>query len=972
MTFKLKTLLASAAIGLALTACKAAENTVQKTGDTVAQKAASITLPAGITKVESVGPAKGDQVVIPYTKYKLDNGLTVVLHEDKSDPLVHVDVTYHVGSGREEPGRSGFAHFFEHMMFQGSENVADEEHFKIISESGGTLNGTTNGDRTNYFETVPSNQLEKMLWLEADRMGFFLDAVTQEKFEVQRETVKNERGQRVDNQPYGLRFERIGEAMYPEGHPYSWSTIGYLEDLDRADLTDLKKFFLEWYGPNNATLTIGGDLDKQQTLEWVNTYFGNIPAGPEVEKPKKQPAVLDKDRYISLEDNVQLPELNMVWPTVYANHPDEAPLDVLQNIIGGGQTSLLYKNLQKPGLAVAAFNFHRCAEISCTFNILVRPNPRRVKGLAEIESIVRESFVEFEGRGVEDDDLTRVKSSIVSGLIYGLESVSGKMSQLAAYETYRDNPNGIGDDIARYENVTKADVMRVYEKYIKNKPAVIMSIVPKGKPEMIAAADTWERYERTIPDTSGESKDFSWTRPTDPEGLDRSQIPPAGANNPAVKAPNTYEFSVGDGIEVLGARNTEVPTTTINLRIKAGQSHESLDKLGLAAMTAGLLNEGTTERTAEELSNELAKLGSSVTFNAGDTFSTMNIRTLTKNLDATMAIAMEKLLKPKFDQTDFDRDKANTLQGIKSNKKQAAPTASNIFNKMMYGTDNPTAYANTGTEETVENITLDDVKAFYAEHYSPKIASVIAVSDLGKGAMKKALAPLADWTGGNVAGADTKAFPELAGGTIFFVDKPNAAQSEIRIGKRALPYDATGDYYKSNVMNYPLGGAFNSRINLNLRENKGYTYGARSFFNGNENGGWYRAGAGVRADATAASIVEFVNEIEGYYANGVSEEEIAFTQSSLGQSDARAYETPRQKLGFLSRMATYGLKPNHVDEQAAILAKMTKTDFDALAKQHLSLDDMIMVVIGDKAKVYDEVAALGYKMVEIDADGNPK
>jgi len=265
MTPRFKTLLASAAVGLALTACKGAE-----TGSP------NITLPAGITKVESVGPAKGDQIVIPYTKYKLDNGLTVVLHEDKSDPLVplvHVDVTYHVGSGREEVGRSGFAHFFEHMMFQGSENVEDEQHFKIISESGGTLNGTTNGDRTNYFETVPSNQLEKMLWLEADRMGYFLDAVTQEKFEVQRETVKNERGQRVDNQPYGLRFERIGEAMYPEGHPYSWSTIGYLEDLDRADLTDLKKFFLDWYGPNNATLTIGGDLDSEQTLEWVKTYF---------------------------------------------------------------------------------------------------------------------------------------------------------------------------------------------------------------------------------------------------------------------------------------------------------------------------------------------------------------------------------------------------------------------------------------------------------------------------------------------------------------------------------------------------------------------------------------------------------------------------------------------------------------------------------------------------------------------------
>ncbi|WP_427450922.1 M16 family metallopeptidase [Litorimonas sp. WD9-15] len=967
MTSQFKTLLASAAIGLALAACTGG------TSDTSADtpKAENINLPSGITVVERVGPARGDEVVIPYTKYKLDNGLTVVLHEDKSDPLVHVDVTYHVGSGREEVGRSGFAHFFEHMMFQGSENVADEEHFKIITEAGGTLNGTTNSDRTNYFETVPSNQLEKMLWLEADRMGFFLDSVTQEKFEVQRETVKNERGQRVDNRPYGLLFERVGEAMYPEGHPYSWSTIGYLEDLDRANLNDLKKFFLEWYGPNNAVLTIGGDLDTEQTLEWVKTYFGTIPAGPEQADPVYEEITLDEDRYISLEDNVQLPLLYMAWPTVHANHPDEAPLDVLANIIGQGQTSIMYKNVQKPGLTVQTSSGHGCREIGCTFTVFTLANPAKVQQLGDLETEIRGAFDEFEERGVMDDDLTRVKSSIVSGLIYGLESVQGKVSQLAAYETYRDNPNGIGDDIARYEGVTKADVMRVYNQYIKDNSAVIMSIVPKGAGAMVAKEDTWERYERTIPEDMSSSDDFSWTRPEDPEGLDRSQVPPAGDNNPQVKAPDTYTFATGNGIDVLGAQNTEVPTTTINVRIKAGQSHESLDKLGLASLTAGLLNEATTERTGEELSNELSKLGSSVSFSSGDTFTTMSVRSLTKNIDATMAIAMEKLLKPAFAEADFDRDKANQLQGILANKKEASVTASNLFNKMMYGTDNPTAFANTGTEETVANITLEDVKAFYATHFSPSIASVIAVSDLDEAAMKKVLAPLSDWTGGEVPTTSMAAFPELDTGTIYFVDKPDAAQSEIRIGKRALPYDATGEYFRADIMNYPLGGAFNSRINLNLREDKGYTYGARSFFSGNEKAGWYRASAGVRADATSASIVEFVNEIESYHADGITAEELAFTKSSRGQSDARAYETPRQKLGFLSRMATYDLEPDFVDEQADILEAMTKAEIDALAAKHLDLDEMIMVVVGDKATVYDEIAELGYKMVEIDADGNP-
>lgn len=935
------------------------------------EQAQMVKLPDGITKVEQVkaNPGDADEIVIPYTKYKLANGLTVVLTEDNSDPLVHVDVTYHVGSGREEPGRSGFAHFFEHMMFQGSENVDDEQHFKLITESGGTLNGSTNSDRTNYYETVPSNQLEKMLWLEADRMGYFLNAVTQEKFEVQRETVKNERGQNYDNRPYGLLRERVGEAMYPEGHPYSWSTIGYLEDLDNATLTDLKKFFVNWYGPNNATLTIGGDIDKQQTLEWVKTYFGNIPAGPEHADPVYEPVTLDKDRYISLEDNVQLPLLYMGWPTVHANHPDEAPLDVLANIMGQGQTSLLYKNLQKPGITVQANASHGCREISCAFTMVTLANPAKIENLGDVETTIRDSLTEFEGRGVLEDDLTRVKADIVSGLIYGLESVAGKVSQLAAYETYRDNPNGIGDDIARYEGVTKADVLRVYDKYIKNKPAVIMSIVPKGQPEMIAHEDTWERYERTLPDTSGETDEFEWSLPEDPEGFDRSVVPPSG-DNPAIKAPDTYEFALGD-MSVLGAQNTEVPTTTLQLRIKAAQNYDSIEKVGLANLTAGLMNEATTERSAEEISNELDKLGSSVSFGSGDTFTTMTVRTLTENLDATMAIALERLLKPKFSEEDFARDKANAIQGIRANKKEASVTASNLFNELMYGRDNPTAYASSGTEETVEAITLADVKQFYAKYYSPKISSVVAVSDLNQSEIETALKPLIAWTGENVPNASMKPFPELKTGTLYFVDKPGAAQSEIRMGKRALPFDATGEYYRAGIMNYPLGGAFNSRINLNLREDKGYTYGARSFFNGDETAGWYRAGAGVRADATAPSIVEFVKEIEKYHDAGITADELSFTKSAIGQSDARAYETPRQKLRFLSRMETYDLEPSFVDEQSDILQGITKPEIDKLADKYLNLEDMIMVVVGDKAKVYDNVAALGYDMIEVDANGNP-
>jgi zinc protease len=960
-----KKILLSASIAaiISLSGCDNANKTADATRTDTAVSSPAMALPDGITKVASVTKAD-DEIVIPFKKYVLDNGLTIVLHPDSSDPLVHVDITYHVGSGREEVGRSGFAHFFEHMMFQGSENVADEQHFGLITESGGTLNGTTNSDRTNYFETVPSNQLERMLWLEADRMGFFLDAVTEEKFENQRETVKNERGQRVDNRPYGLLGERVGEALFPEGHPYSWSVIGYIEDLNRANLDDLKKFFLRWYGPNNATLTIGGDMDEAQTLAWVKKYFGGIPRGPEVTKPVYTPVTLDADRYISLEDNVSLPLVYMSIPTVYANHPDEAPLDVLESILGGGQTSLLYKNLVKNGKAVQANSGHRCRELSCEFTMLALPTPGNT--LTELEAIMRASLQEFETRGgANDDDLARVKAGIVSSRVYGLESVAGKVSQLAAYETFRSDPNGISDDIARYENVTKEDVMRVYEKYIKDQHAVIMSIVPKGQADKVARADTWERFERTIPETMEE--EALVLRPGTSD-FDRSVVPPAG-KNPTIKVPDIYRVETENGIKVLGAVNDEVPTTTIQLRIPAGQTRESLDKLGLASMTAAMLGESTLTSTAEELSNELQKLGSSVFFSSGDQFTTLRIRTLSKNIEPTLAIAMERLSSPKFDEADFTRLQKQAIEGLKTSKKNAGSVATEVFSKLVFGTDNSFAYPNGGTVATAEDLSVADVKAFYAANYGPANAEVIVVSDMNSEDISKHLAVLNDWKGQSSEALALKVFPELAGGTLYFVDKPGAAQSEIRIGKRALNYDATGEFFRVDLMNYNLGGAFNSRINLNLREDKGYTYCARSFFSGNDYSGFFRAQAGVRADTTADSIVQFRNEINGFRENGLTDEEMAFMKNAIGQRDARAYETPNQKLGFLSEIMTYNLDSSFIDEQNAILAGIEKAELNALANKFLNLDEMITVVVGDKATVMESLEPMFDNIVELDEEG---
>lgn len=957
-------LFASISALFCLSACDV-NNSQKDVSQVATEQQQSKVIPQGFKKITSVAK-KDAEISIPFSKYQLDNGLTVILHSDNSDPLVHVDVTYHVGSGREEPGRSGFAHFFEHMMFQGSENVADEQHFGLITESGGTLNGSTNQDRTNYYETVPSNQLERMLWLEADRMGFFLDAVTRQKFENQRETVKNERGQNYDNRPYGLLRERVNEALFPEGHPYSWSTIGYIEDLNRANLNDLKKFFLRWYGPNNATLTIGGDLDEVQTLAWVKKYFGGIPRGPEVADPIYHPVTLDKDRYISMQDNVSLPLMYMSYPTVHLNHPDEAPLDVLMYILGTGKTSLLYKNMVKNGKAVQANASHGCAELSCQFSIFALPTPGTT--LAELETITRASLDEFESRGgAKLDDIQRVKADIVSGLIYGLESVSGKVAQLASYQTFRNNPDAIGEDVARYENVSQDDVMRVYKKYIKGNHGVIMSIVPNGQTQQIIKPDTWQRYDRNIPKSI---EDDSLALRPGTSDFDRSLIPASG-KNPSVSVPDIYQLSTQTGIKVLGAVNDEVPTTTIRIRIPAGQTRESIDKLGLASLTAAMMEEATKQSSAEDLSNQLQKLGSTVNFSANNKFTTVNIRTLTKNLESTLAVAIEQLTQPKFDSADFLRLQKQQIEALKRAKKDASTTATEVFNKLVFGANNSFAYANNGTISTVEQLSLKDVTDFYEAYFGPANADVIVVSNLGEKEVSQALKTLDVWKGKSSPMPAIKPFPELQVGTLYFIDKPEAAQSEIRIGKRALKYDSVGEYYRADLMNYNLGGAFNSRINLNLREDKGYTYGARSFFYGDDIHGFYRAQAGVRADTTADSIVQFRNEISAFHDQGLTVKELEFVKSAIGQRDARSYETPRQKLNFLSEIITYNLDKGFVDKQNKILANVGIEELNGLAKKHLKLDEMITVVVGDKAAIMESLKPMFEKIVEIDEEGKP-
>ena len=928
-------------------------------------------------KVETVAPKK-NEVNIPYTKYQFENGLTLLVHEDNSDPIVHVDVTYHVGSAREELGRSGFAHFFEHMMFQGSDNVADEEHFKIISEAGGTLNGTTNADRTNYFETMPSNQLETALWLEADRMGFLLDAVTQKKFEVQRGTVKNERGQNYDNRAYGLRYEKVAQALYPYGHPYSWPTIGYIEDLNRVDVEDLKKFFLRWYGPNNAVLTVAGDVKAKDVAGLVEKYFGNIPRGPEVVDQVVEAPKLDTTRYISYEDQkIVYPFLSVSYPTVSKMHPDEAPLDVLVHLISGEKNSVFYDTFTKSGSAVQATGFNFCQELGGYLSFAIIPNmgpDRKPTKLASVEEQFRSALAAFEEKGINEDDLQRFKSSTEAYMIKSLASVSGKASSLAAYATFEDTPDMIAKDIKRYMDVSVEDVMRVYNKYIKGQHAVILSIYPTGMPELVAAEDN---FSPKLPDPAeadhAEYQGLAYNKAVDDSTVINRSVQPAKGPNPVVKVPPFWKKELKNGLRMIGTQNTEIPVTTVRLSVDCGHHLESVDQAGLADLTASMMNESTEQFTSEEIASQLETLGSSISVYGNKESIVVSVTALTKNMDKTMEIAEQVMFHPAFNAEDFTRLKKKHLAGLQQSKTSARSIASLAVNRVMYPEESIFSVPNGGTEKSIKGITVEDVKAFYEQNFSPSIARVVAVSDLKKGDLEKKLTVFNQWKKKEVlapvAAIDAKQVDKTK---VVFIDQKGAAQSEIRLVKMALPYDASGEYYKHGLMNFNLAGNFNSRLNLYIREGKNWSYGTAGRFSGRRYAAPYTIYGGILQHATDSAINTYISEIREYQANGITDEELAFMKSSIGQKDALKYETGRQKAGFISNILKYELGPDFKKEQTQVLESITKEEINALAKEFYNLDEMIIIVVGDKEKVGDKVKAIadaeGFDFEELTID----
>ena len=853
------------------------------------------------------------------------------------------------------------------MMFQGSEHVADEQHIGIVTESGGTMNGTTSFDRTNYFETVPSNQLETMLWLESDRMGYFLDAVTQEKFEVQRDTVKNERGQSYENQPYGLWSEKSFTALFPAGHPYSWMPIGFLEDLDAATLDDLKNFFLRWYGPNNATLTLGGLVNEQEVLNLAVKYFGEIPRGPDVENDVKQAAILDADRYISYVDrNIRFPGLFISYPTVPMDHPDRVALEAMNEIITVGRKSFFYKEFILTQKAIQASGFNSPQELAGLITFLVLPFPGTP--LADFEAEMRNILDTFNEDSISDDDILIYKATQEAGLINSLASVSGKVRQLAANETFLGNPDNIQQELDEIRALTKKDILRVYNTYIKDKSAVYLSVVPEDSEDIVAKVDNFDIPDRL---TSVTSETDSLEMRDAPESFDRN-IRPTPPPNPLVTMPDYWRQSLDKGIEVIGTANVEVPLVNLRLVFSGGHLLESPEQYGVASITAQMMNEGTENFSAEEFENELNKLGSRISVGSGNDTFTVNVQSLLRNLDDTLALLEERLFRSAFTQEDLNRLRQQQIESLEANKEEPSGIAGIVYPKLIYGEEHAYSVSAAGTIPALQKLSLENVENFARQNLVSQVLKVSIVGDFPQEEIISKLDFLQALPAESVALREQPTGSNIKETTLYLVNKPGAAQSEIRVGYLTdLTYDATGDYWERQLMNYILGGAFNSRINLNLREDKGYTYGARSGFSGSKLPGPFTASASVRTDTTADSIVQFINEITNYRETGITENELQFTKDAIGQSEARDYETPRQKASLLSQIITYDLENDFVKQQQIVISAMSQESVLALARKHLPVEQMKILVVGDKEVIEESLVALGYPIVELDEEGNP-
>ncbi|HYJ84923.1 MAG TPA: pitrilysin family protein [Pyrinomonadaceae bacterium] len=903
---------------------------------------------------------------IKVTEFKLKNGLRVILHEDHSTPIVGVNLWYHVGSKNEVPGKTGFAHLFEHMMFQGSKNY-DDDYFKPIQEAGGTLNGSTNPDRTNYFEVVPSNFLELALFMEADRMGGLLDVINETKLANQRDVVKNEKRQNYDNTPYGLIGAKINETLYPASHPYHWLTIGSLEDLTAASMEDVKDFFRRYYTPRNASLAIAGDFNPAEARRLVEKHFGKIAGGPPVTRPNAAQPVLTESREIVMQDRVAFPRLYLVWPTRPAYDKDEAATDTLANILGGGKSSRLYKTLVYDRQIAQDVNAgNNAQEIAGRFQITATARPG--KTLEELESAINAEVEKIKKEGPTQDEVDRSYNATEAAFIFRMQTLQGKNDQLNQYATFVGKPAYFQQDLSRYRRVTPEDVKRAANAYLIEH-RLKASVVPQGKERNTTSAPPAE-----TPPSAAETAAAAQATKRTAESPAKWKLPTPKAD-PRLTLPQIQRHRLSNGLEVVVVEHHELPVVTMNLVVKSGSAADPQNRAGLASLTADLLDEGTKKRSALEISNALTDIGARLGTAADWDSNSANITTLSRHVDRALDIYADVLTNPAFLDDELKRMRARRLNVVKQQRDNAGAIASVVYASILYGRNHPYGHPAIGDEDSLKDIKAADVRGFYETFYRPNNASLIVVGDVkSETILPKLERAFAGWQRADVP---TMEIPNAHGrerAGLYIVDRPGSAQSVINIGQVGVAR-STPDYFPLLVLNTMLGGQFVSRVNLNLREDKGYTYGARTAFDYRRGAGPFVASAGVFTNVTKQSIAEFMKELRGVRGEiPITEKELEFSKQAIIRGYPRGFETPGQIANRLSDVVLYGLPDDYFNNYIQKVRGVTLADVQRVANRYLDPSKMAILVVGDRKVIEPglrSLEAVGTTITFVDMEGKP-
>ena len=881
---------------------------------------------------------------IPYDEFYLDNGLRVIVHEDRKAPIVAVTIWYHVGSKNEEPGKTGFAHLFEHLMFNGTENY-DDDYFKPFQEIGATsMNGTTSVDRTNYFQTVPSTAVDLALWMESDRMGHLLGAVDQEKLDEQRGVVQNEKRQ-GENRPYGMAFQQILANVFPPDHPYSWPVIGSMEDLDAATLDDVNTWFETYYGPNNATLVLAGDIDAETAKAKVQQYFGHIPPGPPL--TKRDDWTLDElqAKRVTMQDRVPQARIYKTWRAPGWTHGDGTLLELAGEVLSGSISSRLYQRLvYEDEIATDVSASPWTAEIAGAFFVSATVAPGQ--DIGEVERALDEELARFLAEGPTEEELARVRTEILAFVIRGLERVGGfrgKSNILAENAVFGGRPDFYKQSLAVLQSATPEDVRAAANRWLSGN-AVTLEVLP-----------------------------FQQTLAASGEAADRSSLPVV-EEFPAAAFPEVDRATLSNGMRVIVAERDAVPVVQFRLQMNAGYASDQFGSPGTAKLAMEMLDEGTTSMDALEIADALAGLGATLSTGSNLDYSVANLSALRENLDASLEIYADVVLNPAFPDGELERLRRLQLAAIEQEQVTPDSMAFRVFPKLLFGEGH--AYSlpltGSGTRASVEAITRADIFDFHTTWFKPNNATMIVAGDITLDEVLPRLeAAFADWEPGETP---TKNLPEVdlpSGPRVYLLDRPGSAQSVIIAGQ-LVPERRADEEIAFDTMNDILGGNFTSRINMNLREDKGWSYGARTTLFDTQAQRPYLAYAPVQTDQTAPAMAEMAREIDEYLTSRPpSDEEVETSKKRATLTLPGRWETAGAVAGSIAELVRFDLPDDYWDGYASLVAELDTAAVRNAASEVLAPDRLTWVVVGDLEAIGEDVRALGFGEVHmLDSEGN--